>query len=380
MSEPKLFQPIQVGDVTLAHRVVLAPLTRLRANREHVHGKLAVEYYTQRASIPGTLLISEATFITGQAGGFHHVPGIWSDAQIAAWKSIVDAVHAQGSFIYLQLWALGRCADVQALADEGYEYVAPAALGVPGKEVVPRALTLEEINGYIASYAKAAANAVHGAGFDGVEVHGANGYLIDQFIQDVSNNRVDEYGGSIENRCRFALEVINAISEVIGDEKIGLRLSPWGRTTGMRMEDPVPAFAYLATELVKQHPSMAYLHLVEPRVSGYTDREVLAGEASTQSNDFLRDIWRPRPFISAGGYYRELALENAEKKGDLIAFGRSYIGNLTNDPQPDLPLRLQKNIALTKGNRETYYTPESAVGYTDYPFAESQEDAPRPLL
>ncbi|EPQ51315.1 FMN-linked oxidoreductase [Gloeophyllum trabeum ATCC 11539] len=217
MSLPKLFQPKQVGEITVQHRIVLAPLTRNRANKEHVHGDLAVEYYSQRASMPGTLLITEATYIARKAGGYPHVPGIWSEEQIAAWKAIdlylvVEAVHARGSYIFLQLWALG--------GDK------PSRLSSNPKAFLPH---LKE---YVQLYATAAKNAVHGAGFDGVEVHCANGYLPDQFLQDICNKRTDEYGGSVENRCRFPLEIVQAITEVVGVRKTGVRISPWGTFGG----------------------------------------------------------------------------------------------------------------------------------------------------
>ncbi|KAF7792772.1 hypothetical protein EIP86_003870 [Pleurotus ostreatoroseus] len=362
MTISKLFTPVQVGKSSLRHRVVLAPLTRLRADGAHVPTKLMIEYYTQRASTPGTLLITEATFIAPQAGGYANVPGIWSQAQIEAWKEIVDAVHAKGSFIYLQLWALGRAADPKVLEEEGnYPYVSASDIGTSKSTVSPKPLTLAEVKEYIQLYATAASNAVHGAGFDGVEIHGANSYLVDQFIQDVSNKRTDEYGGSIENRSRFALEVADAIVEKIGAERTAIRLSPWGTVGDMGMKDPIPQFSHVVSELARRHPSFAYVHVVEPRVNGYQDIEIPEG----QSNDFIRDIWRPRPLISAGGYDRETALKVAETKGDLIAFGRLFISN------PDLPLRLLKDIPVHKGDRNKYYT-HGTDGYTDYPFAEEQ--------
>lgn len=212
-------------------------------------------------------------------------------------------------------------------------------------------------------YAQAAANAVHKAGFDGIEVHGANGYLVDQFLQDVSNNRADEYGGSIENRARFALEVLDAIVKAVGTEKkVGIRLSPWEtfqglsppvvvscsyvtmlnlRPKGMRMQDPIPTFSYLVSEIARRHPELAYIHVTEPRIAGDHEREIPEGEVgksilillpkltSVQQNDFLREIWAPRPFISAGGYYRQLALEVAERTDNLIAFGRHFLANVS---------------------------------------------------
>lgn len=337
----------------------MAPLTRERADADHIPVPLAAEYYAQRASLPGTLIISEATFIAPQAGGYSHVPGIWNDAQIAGWQRVTRAVHSEGSFIYLQLWALGRAANPELLEAEGnYPYVSASDVKLKGKPRPPRPLTTQEVKEYVQLYATAAKNAVR-AGFDGVEIHGANGYLIDQFTQDVSNKRTDEYGGSVENRARFALEVAKAVSDAVGEEKTGIRLSPWGAFNDMKMVDPRPTFSYIVSELAKRHPKFAFVHLVEPRVEGNVDRPVGKGE----SNNFLRDIWAPRPLITAGGYTRELALDTADKTGDLIAFGRLFISN------PDLVYRLKNNLPTPKGDRSTYYTPGS-VGYVDYPFAD----------
>ncbi|KAL1690560.1 hypothetical protein GGG16DRAFT_55350 [Schizophyllum commune] len=368
MSTPKLFQPAQVGDLTLAHRVVLAPLTRFRhTDLSHVALPNVKEYYAQRGSTPGTLLISEATFIAPQAGGYKNAPGIWSDEQIKAWKEVTDRVHAQGSFIYLQLWALGRAAVASELKEEdpSFDYVAPSAVQLTGHPETPRPLTVPEIKQYVQWYATAARNAVEKAGFDGVEIHGANGYLIDQFLQDVTNKRTDEYGGSVENRARFGLEVVDAVVAAIGAKKVGIRLSPWNQFQEMRMEDPIPQFTYFVKELKARHPDFAYIHLVEPRVIGIENRDEKDIDPREQ-NDFLRAIWAPKALISAGGYNRELALKIAEEKGDLIAFGRFFISN------PDLPRRLKEDIPLTPYNRATFYLKgdSSPTGYTDYPFAE----------
>ncbi|TFK50391.1 NADH:flavin oxidoreductase/NADH oxidase [Heliocybe sulcata] len=369
MSQPKLFQPKQIGDITLQHRVVLAPLTRYRASKEHVHGDLAVEYYAQRGSMPGSLLITEATFIAHKAGGYPNVPGIWSEEQVAAWKRVVDAVHARGSYIYLQLWALGRQASPEQLESEGLPsstYVSSSDVPLPGQSRAPRPLTTEEVKEWVQLYATAAKNAVHGAGFDGVEVHCANGYLPDQFLQDVCNKRTDEYGGSVENRCRFPLEIMKAVTEAVGTKKTGIRISPWGTFGGMRMADPRETFGYFVTQLLNRFPELAYIHMIEPRTTGNLDVfHVPEGD----SNDFIRDIWAPRPIISAGGYTRELALENAETYDDLVAWGRYYISN------PDLPYRLLKNIPLTPYDRDLFYNIGEAHGYIDYPFAEESADA-----
>ncbi|KAK7693086.1 hypothetical protein QCA50_002651 [Cerrena zonata] len=357
MSANKLFQPIKVGDIQLQHRVVLAPLTRLRANAQHVHGDLAIEYYRQRASEPGTLLISEGTFISGKAGGMPNVPGIWSDEQAVAWKKVTDAVHDKGSFLYAQLWALGRAAEPAVLALEGHEFVGASDIPITDKSK-PRPLTTAEVKEYVQMYGQAAANAVKNAGFDGVEIHAANGYFITQFLNENINNRSDEYGGSIENRARLALEVIDACVKSVGASKVGIRLSPWEQFNDMHHENPIPQYTYLVNKISESHPDLAYIHVTEPRIVGYEIRD-----PKDMSNDFIRNIWSPRPLISAGGYTRDLAIEWANTKGDIIAFGRTFISN------PDLPRRLREDIALTPYDRSTFYIPETAKGYTDYPFA-----------
>ncbi|EJF60200.1 NADH:flavin oxidoreductase/NADH oxidase [Dichomitus squalens] len=361
-----LFQPAKVGDITTLHRVVLAPLTRCRANNRHAHTDLGRIYYEQRASVPGTLLIAEATYVSKNAGTFSpHAPGVYTEEQIEGWRRIAEAVHKRKSFIFIQLWALGRAALPSALEaeDPTLPFVAASPIKLsdrPKDEITPRALTVLEIKQYVRDFAEAARNTVHGAGCDGIELHAAHGYLIDQFIQDVSNKRTDEYGGSIENRCRFALEVVDAVSEAIGESKVGVRLSPWSTFQDMREENPVPTFTYLVSELVRRHPNLAYLHVVEPGLAGASDIDAREGE----SNDFLRKIWAPRPYIAAGRFTRESAMKLADETGDLIAFGRRFI------PNPDLPLRLLKNQPLAPWERGKYQLPESPSGYIDYPFAE----------
>jgi len=365
-SSQKLFEPIQVGDLTLDHRVVMAPLTRFRATKTHAPGPYAAEYYSQRADAPGTLIVTEATIIHEKAGGYFGVPGIWSDEQIVGWKKVTEAVHAKGSFIYLQLWALGRTAQPDEIKKENplNDFTAASAIPLSGTIVSPRPMTTSEIKEFVQLYATAASNAVHKAGFDGVEIHGANGYLVDQFLQDVSNNRTDEYGGSAENRSRFALETVDAVVKAVGEKKTAIRFSPWSRFQDMGMKDPVPQFTHVITHIRDLYPDFSYIHVIEPRVDGSTTRDAVASHEASQS-DFIHDLWAPRPLISVGAFDRELGLEVAEKKGHLIAYGRPFIAN------PDLVHRLKNNIPLNKGNRQTYYgqgnwTPE---GYTDYPFA-----------
>ncbi|KAJ7146449.1 hypothetical protein C8R44DRAFT_600605 [Mycena epipterygia] len=369
MSNPnlKLFQPTRLGDIELSHRVVFAPSTRFRADANHAPLPHVAEYYEQRASTSGSLLISEATFIAPRAGGYKHAPGIWSDEQISAWKKVTDRVHAKGSYMYLQLWALGRAADVETLAEDGLPHVSASDVPVTGGPA-PRPLTVEEIREYVQLYATAASNAVHKAGFDGVEIHAANGFLLDQFLHDRSNIRTDAYGGSVENRTRFPLEVIDAVVQAVGQHKTAIRFSPWGTFLDMHFDNPKPTYAHLVTQLRERYPDFAYVHIVEPRADGTeTVKEVKEG----YSNDFIRDIWGDRRLISAGGYTRETAIAAAEEKGDLIAFARPYIAN------PDLPYRLLHGIALAVGNRALYYAPGSIdpKGYTDYPFATAVVEA-----
>ncbi|KAJ6601081.1 hypothetical protein DFH09DRAFT_1069765 [Mycena vulgaris] len=369
MSSPKLFQPTHIGDIELSHRVVFAPATRFRADANHTPLPHVAEYYEQRASTPGSFLITEATIIAARAGGYTNGPGIWSDAQISAWKAVADRVHAKGSYIYLQLYALGRAGKAETLAAEGLPFVSASEVPAAGHGgPAPRPLTVEEIQEYLELYATAASNAVHKAGFDGVELHAANGYLLDQFLHDRSNVRTDAYGGSPENRTRFPLDVVDAVVKAVGQKKTAIRVSPWGTYLDMHFDDPKPTYAHLVTQLRDRYPELAYLHIVEPRADGNGSAETIRAGSS---NDFIRDIWGDRRLISAGGYTRETAIAAAEGRDDLIAFGRPYMAN------PDLPYRLLHGVALTVGNRALYYAPGSIdpKGYTDYPFAPALVEA-----
>ncbi|KAI0156744.1 FMN-linked oxidoreductase [Hypoxylon sp. FL1284] len=354
----RLFQPLKVGDVTLGHRLVMAPLTRFRSTSEHVPLPIVKEYYEQRASVPGTLIITEATFISKQAGGYPSVPGIWTRDQMAAWKTVTDAVHAKRSYIYLQLWALGRVADPDNAKAEGIEVRSASA--IPYGEGKPKEMTVDEIQSFVADYAQAARNAIE-AGFDGVEIHGANGYLIDQFIQDKSNQRTDQYGGSVENRARFALEVSKAVVAAVGADKVGIRLSPWSTFQGMRMADPVPQFTHVIKELKKL--KLAYLHLVQSWIQGNTDVEAF------DQITFAIDAWEnTSPVLVAGGFKPDTAksfVDEEFKDRDMaVVFGRHFIST------PDLPFRIREGLPLTPYNRDTFYTPGAKEGYIDYPFSE----------
>ncbi|KAI7153892.1 FMN-linked oxidoreductase [Hortaea werneckii] len=388
MSANRLFKPLQLGHCKLKHRMVMAPLTRFRGTMEHVPGKYAKEYYEQRASVPGTFIITEATFISPQAGGYNNVPGIWNDDQVNAWREIVDAVHAKGSFIYLQLWALGRAAGTEAAAKnlhrEGpFPVVSSSAVPISSEYEEPKALSESEVKSFVQDYANAARNAIR-AGFDGVEIHGrhkplpttfekdiidqitgANGYLIDQFWQDVCNLRTDNYGGSIEKRARFGLDVTKAVIEAVGDsKKVGMRLSPWSNFQGMGMKDPVPQFSHIVSEL--KNLDLAYLHLVESRLSGTSADGVY--QAVTRENDPFVELWGLQaPIMLAGGFdppkAKRVLSEVYPAENVMIAFGRYFIST------PDLPYRIQNDIALNPWNRKTFYKPEAAEGYIDYPFS-----------
>lgn len=364
-SNSTLFSPLQIGQAKLSNRLVMAPLTRFRADDEHVQLDFVKEYYSQRAAVPGTLLITEATFISPQAGGYPNVPGIYNDAQIKAWKEIVDAVHEKGGVIYMQLWALGRSANPEILKKEGdFDLISSSPIAMSDNSPKPRALTESEIKQFVQDYAQAAKNAVHGAGFDGVEIHGANGYLIDQFTQDVSNKRTDSYGGSIENRSKFGLEVAKAVVDAVGADKTGIRLSPWSSFQGMKMEEPIPQFSHLIKGL--KELKLAYLHVVESRISGNADVE------STEKVNFAIDIWgNTSPILIAGGFKPDSARRavDDEYKGQNVAivFGRYFISN------PDLVYRIKHDIELVKYDRDTFYQPKSKNGYTDYPFSEQYQ-------
>ena len=345
----------------------MAPLTRFRANDAHVHGDLAVEYYSQRASVPGTLLITEATFISPRASGYPNVPGVYNAAQVAAWKKVTDAVHAKGSFIYCQLWALGRAATPDVLKKEGNEkwYTSSSDIPLEGKPK-PRPLDEEEIWGYVQDYAHAAKTAIE-AGFDGVEIHGANGYLVDQFLQDTANKRDDAWGGSVEKRSRFGLEVAKAVVEAVGADRTGIRLSPFSTFQQMKMAEPIPQFSHIIKGL--KELKLAYIHLVESRVSGNADVE------PTEKVDPLLEVWNnASPVFLAGGFQPESAKKSVEEYGKydvVVVFGRHFIAN------PDLPFRVQKGIEFTKYNRDTFYKTGSPDGYIDYPFSKEFETQSR---
>ncbi|KAF2712590.1 FMN-linked oxidoreductase [Pleomassaria siparia CBS 279.74] len=356
MAPSRLFQPLKVGNLSLKNRIALAPLTRLRANDTHVPLPMMAEYYSQRASAPGTLLISEATVIGTQYGGYPNVPGIYTDEQISAWKSVTDAVHKKGSYIYLQLWALGRAATPEMAEKEGFTVKGASAIRLSDDHAEPVPFTDEDITTAISQYATAAKIAIS-AGFDGVEIHAANGCLVDQFLQPVTNQRTDGYGGSVENRSRFAIEVTKAVAAAIGAEKTGIRLSPFNDFQGMGMEDPYPQFTDVITKL--DALDIAYIHLVTSRISGPEDVE--EGPALTPFVKLFKG-----PVLIAGGFKpdssKTLVDEEYSDKDVVVVFGRYFIST------PDLVYRLKNGIKLNDYNRGTFYG-GNETGYTDYAFS-----------
>jgi N-ethylmaleimide reductase len=374
MNFPSLFSPLQIGPYHLKHRVVLAPLTRMRAAKPSLAPRpLNAEYYAQRAT-PGGLLIAEASPVIAGGFGSSGVPGIYTEEQTAGWRAVVDAVHAKGGFIFLQLWHVGRVSH-SSFQPGGVLPVAPSAVAIEGLKTgtaegkpapyeTPRALETHEIPGIIDAYRQAAKNALN-AGFDGVEVHGANGYLIEQFLQSHTNLRTDQYGGSIENRSRFLLEVTRAVIEVWGADRVGVRLSPYGVANGSGDPDPMPLYTHAIKQLDRL--GLAYLHFIEPRSSG-TGRAEVNHQNVPSAMVLFRPLWSGR-LITAGGFTGEMAnAAISEGYADAIAFGRIFISN------PDLPRRLQRGYPLTPYNRATFYGGDAA-GYTDYPVHGELEQA-----
>lgn len=361
--ESSLFSPLTIGRVTLSHRVVMAPMTRRRATEAHVPLPLMVEYYSQRASVPGTLIITEATSVSPRSAALPNTPGLWTAEQIEAWKPVTAAVHARQSFIYVQLWMCGRASRPGAVR-RGAAVVSSGDVPVGPESPVPRPMTEGEIQDAIAEFAQASRNAIE-AGFDGVELHGANGYLLDQFLQDVSNNRDDAWGGSVEKRSRFPLAVATAVAEAIGADRVGYRVSPWSTHHGMGMRDPVPQFSDLVTKL--KALKLAYLHMVESRVSGNSDAP------KGPSLDFLSDLWDvTSPVIYAGGYNAASARERADEqrargREAAVAFGRVFVSN------PDLPARVRDMLPVTAYIRDLFYEVGATKGYVDYPLWDEQK-------
>ncbi|CAM2156936.1 N-ethylmaleimide reductase [Pararobbsia alpina] len=358
-----LFSPVKVGPFEFAHRVVLAPLTRMRAEAGARPGPLMAEYYSQRTS-EGGFLIGEATIAAENGNGYLGAPGLYEDSQIAGWKQVTDAVHAKGGTIFLQLYHAGRQSNAQ-LQPGGDRPVGPSEIphgGVAYTEAgwVPntpnREITVEEIQGLVESFRTAAQRGI-AAGFDGVELHAANGYIFDQFLQDGSNKRTDSYGGSIENRARFLLEATKAVISVWGNRKVAVRIGPSGEFGDMHDSNPEALFTYVAAELNKL--DIAYVHVIEPRVVGNVDDETK--DQSPVAAQTIRKFFHGT-LIAAGGFKRDTAQAIiAAGTADLVAFGRDFIAN------PDLPERLRRDLPLNAYDRPTFFG-GTEVGYTDYPF------------
>ena len=358
----KLFTPLQVGAVQLGHRVVMAPLTRMRSQQPgDVPNDLMVEYYGQRAS-QGGLIITEATTIAITARGYLGAPGIYTDEQVAGWRRVVDVVHAKGGKIFLQLWHVGRVGHSDMTGGE--MPVGPSVGTFEAKAYTKngwvdpspnRALKLEEIPALIEAYRKGAERA-KAAGFDGAELHSGNGYLLDQFLQDGSNQRTDRYGGSIENRARLLLEATQAVISVWGKDRVGVRVSPSTKFNGMHDSNPDALFGHVAEELRKL--GIAYMHSIEPRIKG--NAAIEEGLAPVAAG-MLKKTFKGN-ILAAGGFEPDTAETIIEAgDADFVAFGRHFIAN------PDLPERLRAHLPLNAYDRNTFYY-GGAKGYADYPF------------
>ena len=359
----ELLSPVSLGSLALKNRLVMAPLTRMRAIDGDVPSPLAKTYYSQRAT--AGMIITEATQISPLGKGYPATPGIYSEAQTEAWKEIVSAVHAKGGLIVLQLWHVGRISHSSLHASEGLP-VAPSAIAPAGQTYgadwqlhdyeTPKAMSAGDIAELLTDFRNAALNAKK-AGFDGIEVHAANGYLLDQFLQDKTNQRNDQYGGSIENRLRLLIDVLKTVSEVFSYDRIGVRLSPYGGFNDIADSDPQALFTALINKL---NPlGLAYLHMIEPRATSAGGNDHIDAAAPITSALFRKAFHGK--FISAGGYTKESG-EAALEAGlaDAIAFGRIYIAN------PDLAERFAQDAALNPYDRGSFYG-GGEKGYTDYP-------------
>ncbi|KAL3641462.1 12-oxophytodienoate reductase 1 [Castilleja foliolosa] len=351
-----LLTPYKMGKFELSHRVVLAPLTRQRSYN-YVPQKHAILYYTQRTT-NCSLLISEACAISETAIGYKDMPGIWTNEQVEAWKPIVDAVHDKGGVFFCQLLHCGR-ASTRELQPNGQVPISSSDKVMINEEnkpyVPPRRLRIDEIREVVDDFRLAAKNAME-AGFDGVEIHGAYGYLIEQFMKDQVNDRTDEYGNSLENRCKFALEIVKAISDEIGADRVGIKLSPYSNFNEAEDSNPGGLGLYMAKALNKY--DILYCHVVEPR--GYSHGEIDEAHSLLPMRAAFKET-----FIVNGGYKRDdgnKAVENG--RADLVAYGRWFLSN------PDLPKRFEINVGLNEYDRDTFYTSDPVVGYTDYPFLE----------
>ncbi|KAJ4733180.1 12-oxophytodienoate reductase-like protein [Rhynchospora pubera] len=364
-SKIPLLTPHKMGPFELSHRIVYAPMTRQRAFN-NVPQPQTILYYSQRTT-PGGLLISEAAGVSDTAQGYPDTPGIWTREQVEAWKPIVDAVHEKGGIFFCQIWHGGRVSSYtfqpngQPPISSTDKPVGPKqhAGGERNEYSPPRRLETDEIPKIVNDFRLAAQNAIE-AGFDGVEIHGAHGYLIEQFLKDEVNDRTDQYGGSLENRCRFALEIVEALSKEIGPERVGIRLSPFANYQESGDSNPEELGLYMANALNKY--GIAYCHMVEPRMIQVEERAETPHSLLPMRKAFNNT------FIVAGGYDREEGIK-AVSTGytDLVAYGRIFLAN------PDLPKRFELDAPLNKYDRSTFYTPDLVVGYTDYPFLSNSD-------
>src|SRR4051795_2869395 len=360
----RLFEPYQLGPLQLPNRLVMAPLTRNRAGAGFVPGPLAAEYYSQRAS--AGLLVTEASQVSQQGQGYQDTPGIYSKQQVAGWRRVTERVHARGGRIFIQIWHVGRISHTSLQPYNGAP-VGPSAIRAKGKPFVggvftdisePRALTLEEIPGIVEGFKRGTANALE-AGFDGVEIHGANGYLLDQFAKDGANKRTDIYGGSIENRARLMLEVAKAVAAEAGPERTGIRISPVTPANDVSDSNPQPLFDHIVDGL--DALKLAYIHVIEGATGG--PRDIAPFDYASLRKRFSG------AYVANNGYDFDLATKVAAAgQADLIAFGKPFISN------PDLVERLKKGAPLNEWDKATFYG-GTAKGYTDYPTLEAAQAA-----
>lgn len=352
MKYPELFQPLKLGSLTLPNRIIMAPLTRCRAGLQHIPNEMMATYYAQRAS--AGLIVAEATMIEEKNSAFIAEPGIYNREQIDGWRKVTDAVHRKGGRIFLQIWHGGRAC--HPAMNDGHEPVSPSAIAIEGEvhtlsgkkpHIKPRALSDSEISRYVGLFKQAAANALE-ANFDGVEVHGANGYLIDQFLRDGSNKRTGPYGGSVENRSRFLFEVLNEVIAVCGSERVGLRLSPVNSYNSMKDSDPLGLMSYLARELNKFN--LAYLHLMRADFFGVQSGPIVETARKEYKGALVANM----------GYTPEEAAESIRNEMiQAVAFGHHYVSN------PTLVEKIKNGQPLVEPDQSTYYT-SGEKGYTDY--------------
>lgn len=371
MSDDLLFSPFQFGSLMLANRIIMAPMTRSRAGFDGDVSAHAAQYYGQRAT--AGLIVTEAIGVNSQAHGYPYTPGLWSSAQVDGWSEVTRAVHERGGRIAAQLWHVGRVFSKDN-NPEGLEAVGPSAVAASGKIYarngwqvlpVPRALDVDEIRNTVEDFASAASTALK-AGFDAVELHGANGYLIEQFLSDDANRRSDSYGGSPAKRLNFLSEILDATLAACGGlDRVGVRISPYGDFNGIRHSDPARTMIDVLELLAERQ--IGFLHVIEPEVSGDGSRRTDGGDSVPDVLAVARARY-PGPLVAAGGYDRargEAAL--AQKRADLVAFGRPFISN------PDLVGRMRAGVSLSEWNRQTFYT-RGPEGYVDYPDFEGLVD------